>query len=76
MEKAKIIKRSNRVINTDKEFLKQGIVAFEVITIAYGFFNNKMESELDTRIYQDGRQVIIDGDGFFPMGTDVTYLNN
>ncbi|MBS9774757.1 MAG: hypothetical protein KGV59_06335 [Tenacibaculum sp.] len=69
--KALEITKLERVENTDKEMLSQGIVAFQLVKFVVNFFGNKVESILDTKIMSDGRQFVIDGDGFIEQGFEV-----
>ncbi len=69
--KALEITKLERVENTDKEMLNQGIVAFQLVKFVVNFFGSKIESILDTKIMSDGRQFVIDGDGFIKQGYEV-----
>ena len=51
--------------------IENGIVAFQMVKFVINFFGNEVESVLDTKIMQDGRQLVIDGDGFIPSGYEV-----
>ena len=62
------IEKLERVENTDLEFLAQGIVAFQMVKFKVSFYGNEIESILDTKIMKDGRQIVIDGDGFIKQG--------
>ena len=64
-------KKFNRVENTDKEFLAKGIVAFQVLEFNIEYFGRKMEITHDTKIMQDGRQLVIGGCGFIKEGFEV-----
>lgn len=48
-----------------------GIVAFQMVEYVIDFFGTKISNTLDTKIMEDGRQIIIDGDGFIKAGTEV-----
>ena len=65
------ITKLQRVENTDAELLAMGIVAFQLVKFTYNFYGSETVSILDTKIMKDGRQVIIDGDGFTPSGTEI-----
>lgn len=60
-----------KVKNTDKELLNAGIVAFQLVKFEWSFYGNKMESILDTKIMADGKQIVIEGDGFIKTGFEV-----
>ncbi len=48
-----------------------GIVAFQMVEFVINFFGNEIISVLDTKIMEDGRQLVIDGDGYIPQGYEV-----
>ena len=66
-----IITKLERVENTDAEFLSMGVVAFQLVKFSYNFYGSITESFLDTKIMKDGRQIVIDGDGFTAAGTEI-----
>lgn len=66
-----IITKLERVENTDAEFLAMGIVAFQLVKFTYNFYGSETVSILDTKIMKDGKQIVIDGDGFTPAGTEI-----
>ena len=68
------LERFNKVVNTDKDFLAEGIVAFEQITFKINFYGTVVETTHDTKIMEDGRQFVIGGCGFIPEGFEV--VNN
>lgn len=49
-----------------------GIVAFQMVEFVINFFGNQVVSVLDTKIMQDGRQFVIDGDGFIKSGYELS----
>lgn len=65
------ITKGHRVENTDKEFLSQGIVAFQLVKFTINYFGSKIESTHDTKIMKDGRQIVIGGCGFIKDGYEV-----
>lgn len=67
MRKIEISKRT-RVENTDKQFLKQGIVAFQVVDFKVDYFGKIIETSHDTKIMKDGTQIVIGGCGFIKEG--------
>lgn len=69
--KAIEIKKLERVENQDTEMLQMGIVAFQMVEFSFPFFGADINSVLDTKIMSDGRQEVIDGDGFIPAGTQI-----
>lgn len=48
-----------------------GVVAFQLVKFTYKFFGSESISILDTKIMKDGKQIVIDGDGFTPAGTEL-----
>jgi len=50
------------------------IVAFQLIEYNLKFFGADSGGRLDTKIMKDGRQIVIDGDGWIPGGTDISNL--
>lgn len=65
------ITKYERVENTDKEMLAKGIVAFQLVKFEIDFYGNVIESVQDTKIMADGRQLVIDGDGFIEKEFEV-----
>ena len=66
-----IITKLERVENTDAEFIAMGVVAFQLVKFTYKFFGSETVSILDTKIMKDGKQIVIDGDGFTAAGTEI-----
>lgn len=60
-----------RVENKDDEMLSQGIVAFQIVEFVISFFGSEIISNLYTKIMEDGRQIVIGGDGYIPDGYEV-----
>lgn len=48
------------------------IVAFQMIDYKINFYGTPVSNTLDTKILADGRQLVIDGDGFIPAGTEIS----
>ncbi len=65
------ITKLNKVENTDKELLEKGIVAFQLVRFEYNFYSSNQSDVLDTKIMQDGRQIVIDGNGFIKEGFEI-----
>jgi hypothetical protein len=65
------IKKLQRVENPDAEMLAQGIVAFQLVKITASFFGAAIDGVYDTKIMSDGRQIVIDGDGFIKAGFEI-----
>lgn len=47
------------------------IIAFQLVEFVINFFGTEIVSVLDTKIMKDGRQVVIDGDGYISAGFEV-----
>jgi hypothetical protein len=56
---------------TDSELLAKGIVAVQLVKFEYSFYGAQMDEVLDTKIMADGRQIVIDGNGFVKAGTEI-----
>ncbi len=65
------ITKYNKVENTDKEFLNDGIVAFQLVKFTINFFGSEIETTHDTKIMKDGRQIVIGGCGFIKDGYEL-----
>lgn len=50
---------------------EEGCVAFQLVKIDYSFYGNNRSDVFDTKILKDGRQVIIEGNGFIKTGTEI-----
>lgn len=65
------ITKYNRVENTDKKFLKDGIVAFQLVKFTINFFGSEVETIHDTKIMKNGKQIVIGGCGFIKDGYEL-----
>ena len=65
------IKKFAKVETLDTRDLKDGIKAFQLIKYTLNFYGNEITNTLDTKIMEDGRQIIIDGDGFLKAGEEI-----
>lgn len=74
MKKLSIVKHATVIAPNDEYHKTLGIVAFQLVDISFNFFNSKVSSQYDTKIMEDGRQLIIGGDGWFKGETDITQL--
>lgn len=50
------------------------IIAFQLVVFHIGFYGSKTTSSLDTKILSDGRQLVIDGCGLIPAGTNISEM--
>ena len=65
------IEKLTRVEATDKRDLKKGIVAFQLVKFTYNFYGSIQTDIIDTKIMKDGKQIIIDGNGFIKAGFEI-----
>ena len=56
-------------VKADKN--ESGIIAFQMVAYSAVFYGSAVENTFDTKIMEDGSQIIIDGDGFFPSGLKI-----
>jgi len=61
----------NKVENTDKQLLIEGIVAFQMVKFVINFFGSEVETIHDTKIMKDGRQIVIGGCGYIKDGYEL-----
>ena len=61
-------------VEAPAEFKEVGVVAFQVVNFVIDYFGNKIECSHDTKILEDGRQIVIGGDGFIEDGFEVVSL--
>lgn len=54
-----------------EDFQRKGIVGFQMVTITFEVFGRQMEGRYNTKILKDGRQFVIDGDGFIKGGFEI-----
>lgn len=59
-----------------KEEQYDGIVAFQLVKITYAFYGKTMGEIHDTKIMEDGRQFVINGNGFIPAGFEIKASND
>lgn len=65
------INKMARIENTDTEMAARGILAFQMVEFVINFFGNEITTMHDTKIMQDGRQIVIGGCGYIPEGYEV-----
>ena len=69
--KAITITRLQKVETTDKRDLRDGIIAFQLVNVEINFYSKIITDTLDTKIMKDGRQIVIDGNGYISAGTEI-----
>lgn len=58
--------------NVPVEFQKEeGCVAFQMVKFEYAFYGKHQTDIIDTKILADGRQLVIDGNGFIKSGYEI-----
>lgn len=50
---------------------EEGCVAFQLVKVVIDFFGNKIEDVLDTKILEDGRQIVKEGNGYIKAGYEI-----
>lgn len=55
----------------DEFYQREGIVGLQMVTITFEVFGRQMEGRYNTKILKDGRQFVIDGDGFIKGGFEI-----
>jgi hypothetical protein len=64
MKNAIEIKKLN-LVQVPAEFQKEeGCVAFQIIQLTYSFYGKVMTENFDTKILSNGKQIVINGNGF------------
>lgn len=63
------IKKLERVEAPKKEY--KSIIAFQLVEFSINFFGHIESFILDTKIMKNGKQIVIDGNGFIPSGYQI-----
>lgn len=50
---------------------EEGCIAFQLIKVVIDFYGKLIEDVLDTKILQDGRQIVITGNGYIKAGYEI-----
>lgn len=50
---------------------EEGCIAFQLIKVVIDFYGKLIEDVLDTKILQDGRQIVITGNGYIKSGYEI-----
>jgi hypothetical protein len=59
-------------VEVPSEFQKEeGCVAFQSVKVIINFFGKIIEDVLDSKIFEDGRQVITNGNGYIKAGYEI-----
>lgn len=51
--------------------IEEGCVAFQLVKVAIDFYGKIIEDVLDTKILQDGRQIVTNGNGYIKAGCEI-----
>ena len=57
-----------------ERFKDEGIAAFQMVEFTIDFYGVQEVFTKDTKILEDGRQFVIDGNGFIEGGFEITNL--
>jgi len=49
----------------------EGCIAFQLVKVVIDFYGKLIEDVLDTKILQDGRQIVITGNGYIKAGYEI-----
>lgn len=69
--KAITLIKGQKVNTTDAQDLQNGIVAFQLVKFIINYFGTEIETVHDTKIMQDGRQIVIGGCGYIKEGYEM-----
>lgn len=50
---------------------EEGCVAFQLVKVVIDFYGKSIEDVLDTKILQDGRQIVTNGNGYVKPGYEI-----
>ena len=67
------VERFKKEENIDKETFPE-VAFFQMVDFHIDFYGKKMVLREDTRIMLDGRQFVINGNGFIPQDFELTSL--
>ena len=65
------INKLQKVEIPSSELSNDGIVAFQLVEFKYTFYGKEMSDVLDTKIMENGSQIVIDGNGFIKAGYEL-----
>jgi hypothetical protein len=51
--------------------IEEGCVAFQLVKVVINFYGKLIEDVLDTKILQDGRQIVTNGNGYIKAGYEI-----
>ena len=50
---------------------EEGCIAFQSVKVVINYYGKLIEDVLDTKILQDGRQIVTDGNGYIKAGYEI-----
>jgi hypothetical protein len=60
------------LVEVPAEFQNEvGAVALQMVKVTYFFYGKEITDTLDTKILANGKQIVIDGNGFIKAGTEI-----
>jgi hypothetical protein len=63
--KAQIEIKKLNLVQVPAEFQKEeGCIAFQMVELSYSFYGSLMTERFDTKILPNGKQLVINGNGF------------
>ena len=74
MKNIKMEKQAITEVPREEQY--DGIVAFQFVKMTYNFYGRTMVEMHDTKIMEDGRQFVINGNGFIPAGFEIKASND
>ena len=74
MKSIKIEKHSITEVPQKERY--DGIIAFQFVKMTYNLYGKVIEEMHDTKIMEDGRQFVINGNGFISAGFEIKQENN
>jgi len=70
-EMKNLVVTKGTLVEAPAEDKAEGVVAYQVVHFSFVYFGASVETTHDTKIIDDGRQLVIGGDGFIPHGYEV-----
>jgi hypothetical protein len=72
----KIIIEKQKLTKLPKEEQYDGIVGFQMVKMTYNFYGKEIQDMHDTKIMEDGKQFVVNGNGFIPQGFEIKETND
>jgi hypothetical protein len=72
LNKMKVQITKMQKVEVPTEYQKEeGCVAFQLVKVVIDFYGKLIEDVLDTKILQDGRQIVTNGNGYIKAGYEI-----